>query len=114
MKTDGLEIPTEFEALTALAFLYFKDMNIDIGVIEVGLGGRYDATNVLNSIMSIITSISHDHMNVLGESIEKISYEKAGIIKRDQITILYPQRYKEAEEVIEKVCKEKQHLRKGL
>ncbi|NLM44245.1 MAG: bifunctional folylpolyglutamate synthase/dihydrofolate synthase [Clostridiales bacterium] len=110
MKTDGLEIPTEFEALTALAFLYFKDMNIDIGVIEVGLGGRYDATNVLNSIMSIITSISHDHMNVLGESIEKISYEKAGIIKRDQITILYPQRYKEAEEVIEKVCKEKNSI----
>ena len=87
MKTDGLEIPTEFEALTALAFLYFKDMNIDIGVIEVGLGGRYDATNVLNSIMSIITSISHDHMNVLGESIEKISYEKAGIIK--EIRLLY-------------------------
>lgn len=110
MKADGLEIPTQFEALTALAFLYFKDMNIDIGVIEVGLGGRYDATNVLDSIMSVITSISYDHMNILGESIEEIAYEKAGIIKSNQITVLYPQRFKKAEEVIEQVCKEKNSI----
>ena len=104
------EMPSQFEALTALAFLYFKDANIDIGVIEVGLGGRYDATNVLDSLISIITSISYDHMSILGDTIEKIAYEKAGIIKKQQTTILYPQRYAAAEEVIEAICMEQNSM----
>lgn len=102
----GEEIPSQFEALTALAFLYFKEAEIDIGVIEVGLGGRYDATNVLNPLISIITSISYDHMSILGDTIEKIAYEKAGIIKRHQTTILYPQSFIEAERVVETICKD--------
>lgn len=104
----GKERPSQFEALTALAFLYFKDMGIDIAVVEVGLGGRYDATNVLDSIISVIASISYDHMDILGDSIEKIALEKAGIIKSNQTTILYPQRFEEAERVIEAVCHEQQ------
>jgi len=108
MISAGMEKPSQFEALTALAFLYFKDMDVDVAVVEVGLGGRYDATNVLDSVISIITSISYDHMDILGNTIEKIAYEKAGIIKRNQTTILYPQRYQEAEKVIEAVCQEQE------
>ncbi|SHJ10797.1 bifunctional folylpolyglutamate synthase/dihydrofolate synthase [Lutispora thermophila] len=104
MIAEGKEKPSQFEALTALAFLYFKDKGVDIAVVEVGLGGRYDATNVLDSLISVITSISYDHMDILGDTIEKIAFEKAGIIKRNQITILYPQRFQEAEKVIEAVC----------
>lgn len=104
----GKEKPSQFEALTALAFLYFKDMGVDIAVVEVGLGGRYDATNVLDSVISVIASISYDHMDILGDTIEKIAFEKAGIIKKNQTTILYPQRYEEAERVIETVCYEQE------
>ena len=102
----GEEIPSQFEMLTALAFLYFRDEKVDIAVVEVGLGGRYDATNVLDSMISVITSISYDHMAILGDSIEKIAMEKAGIIKDKGLTILYPQKYVEAEKVIESKCLE--------
>lgn len=107
LKRVGEEIPTQFEVLTALAYMYFRDEKIDIGVIEVGLGGRYDATNVIEEPMvSIITSIDYDHMGVLGEAIEQISYEKAGIIKKNGITVLYPQKYNESEKIIESISKE--------
>lgn len=72
---------TFFEATTALAFKYFAEMKIDYGVIETGLGGRLDATNVLSPIASIITSISLEHTHILGDTVEKIASEKAGIIK---------------------------------
>ncbi len=101
------EIPSQFEVLTALAFLYFKDKKVDIGIIEVGLGGRYDATNVLDPIISIIASINYDHMDILGDTIDKIAYEKAGIIKNNGITVLYPQRYVEAERVIKEICEKR-------
>ena len=103
IKETGEEIPSQFEMLTALAFLYLKDENVDIAVIEVGLGGRYDATNVLNALVTVIMSISFDHMSILGNTIEEIAYEKAGIIKSKGITILYPQKYSEAEKVIESI-----------
>lgn len=73
---------TEFEILTAMAFLYFKECNVDVAVMETGLGGRYDATNVCRSILSIITPIAFDHEKVLGFSLDKIAGEKAGIIKK--------------------------------
>lgn len=79
--SEGLDI-TYFEAATAIAFLYFKEENISIGVIEVGLGGRLDATNTIKPLVSIITNISLEHTNYLGNTIEKIAKEKAGIIKR--------------------------------
>lgn len=72
---------TEFEILTVIAFWYFKDMKVDIGCIEVGLGGRYDTTNVINPILSIITNVSLDHTDRLGKTIPKIAKDKAGIIK---------------------------------
>lgn len=74
--------PSFFEITTAMAFKYFKDMDVDIAIIEVGLGGRLDCTNIITPILSIITNISLDHTNLLGNSIEQIAYEKGGIIKR--------------------------------
>ena len=73
--------PSFFELTTAMAFKYFSDMNVDIAVIEVGLGGRLDCTNIITPILSVITNISLDHTNMLGNSLEQIAMEKAGIIK---------------------------------
>lgn len=72
---------TTFEIMTSLAFQYFSQEKVDFAVIEVGMGGRLDATNVVSPVLSVITSISHDHMKVLGATLEKIAAEKAGIIK---------------------------------
>lgn len=73
--------PTYFELMTCLAFLYFEKQKVDIAVLEVGMGGRFDATNVVNPLLSIITTISLEHKEFLGESFCKIALEKAGIIK---------------------------------
>lgn len=98
--------PTEFEIITCAGFLYFHKKNIDYAVIEVGLGGRLDSTNVITPILSIISSISLDHTQILGDTLDKIAHEKAGIIKENVPVILFPQE-KVAEDVIEKTCKEK-------
>jgi dihydrofolate synthase/folylpolyglutamate synthase len=73
--------PTYFEVLTALAFLRFAERNVDVAVLEVGMGGRFDATNVVRSIVSVITTIARDHEKHLGSGLEAIAFEKAGIIK---------------------------------
>ena len=78
------EEPTFFELTTAMAFKYFNENKIDIAVIETGLGGRLDATNTLNPLASVITTISHEHTGILGNDLRKIAIEKAGIIKKDQ------------------------------
>ncbi len=75
--------PSFFELTTAMAFKYFADSLVDIAVIEVGLGGRLDCTNIITPILSVITNISFDHTQFLGDTLEKIAMEKAGIIKRD-------------------------------
>ena len=72
---------TEFEILTAVMYKYFYDEKVDFAVVEVGLGGRYDATNIIKPLISVITSISKDHTERLGNTIEKIAFEKGGIIK---------------------------------
>jgi dihydrofolate synthase/folylpolyglutamate synthase len=72
---------TYFEAVTAIAFKYFSDATVDIAIIETGLGGRLDATNVLQPLVSVITNVSLEHTEILGRSLEKIAREKAGIIK---------------------------------
>jgi len=82
---------TTFEALTALAFLYFSQRKADVQVLEVGLGGRLDSTNVVNAEICIITSISLDHTAILGDTLQKIAIEKAGIIKQGSIVISAPQ-----------------------
>jgi dihydrofolate synthase/folylpolyglutamate synthase len=74
--------PSFFEVTTAMAFKYFADMKVDIAVIEVGLGGRLDCTNVITPIVSVITNISMDHTQLLGNSLEQIAMEKAGIMKK--------------------------------
>ena len=102
----GYNHPTEFEIITVLMLLYFKKENIDFGVIEVGLGGTLDSTNVITPILQVITSISFDHTNLLGNTLEEIAGEKAGIIKKGIPTVIYPQE-KEALKVIENKCIEK-------
>ena len=74
--------PSFFEVTTAMALKYFKDNNVDIAVIEVGLGGRLDCTNIINPLVSVITNISFDHTKLLGNTISQIAAEKAGIIKK--------------------------------
>jgi len=73
---------TFFEIATAMAFKYFKDMDVDIAIVEVGLGGRLDSTNIITPILSVITNVSLDHTQLLGDSVEQIAMEKGGIIKR--------------------------------
>jgi len=72
---------TFFESLTGLAFLYFAEKQVEIAVLEVGLGGRLDATNVVRPLLTLITSISYDHQHILGDTLEAIAREKAGIVK---------------------------------
>lgn len=99
VEKEGLERPTEFEIITACAFKYFKEQQVDFVVLEVGLGGRFDATNIVNPLLSVITTISYDHMNILGDTLGKIAFEKAGIIKKDRPVVIYPQE-KEAMDVL--------------
>jgi dihydrofolate synthase/folylpolyglutamate synthase len=73
--------PSFFEATMAMAFQYFADNEVDIAVIEVGLGGRLDSTNIISPLLSVITNISYDHVGFLGDTLDKIAFEKAGIIK---------------------------------
>ena len=95
---------TTFEILTALAFAFFMGRQVDFQVLEVGLGGRLDATNVVMPRIAMITSISLDHAEVLGDSMPEIAGEKAGIIKPGTLVISAPQP-KEVEAVIEEVCR---------
>lgn len=83
---------TWFEAMTTMAFCHFAARQVDIAVVEVGLGGRLDATNVLEPLVSVITSLSLDHTRFLGDTLTDIAYEKGGIIKRDIPLVSAPQR----------------------
>jgi dihydrofolate synthase/folylpolyglutamate synthase len=94
---------TTFEVITALGFAYFRDRKVDAQVVEVGLGGRLDATNVVEAEVCIITSISYDHTEVLGNTLTLIAGEKAGIIKPGSTVISSPQA-EEADRVIEQTC----------
>ena len=96
---------TFFEFVTAMAFLYFKQKKVDFLVLEVGLGGRLDATNVVDPLISVITNIGLEHTDYLGKTISSVAYEKAGIIKRNK-PVVFGYNYK-ALKVIKKVCKRK-------
>ena len=98
-------IPTYFEIVTAMVFLYFKEKNVDIAIIEVGLGGRFDATNIVNPMVTIITNVTLEHQKILGDKINDIALEKAGIIKEDIPLVTAAKG--EALKVIEKVAQEK-------
>ena len=92
---------SSFELMTAMAFRYFSEQKVDIAIVETGLGGRLDATNVVTPILSVITSVSYDHTGFLGNTIEKIAAEKAGIIKPGIPVICAFQPYVGAKKVIE-------------
>lgn len=94
--------PTTFELYTIIAFLYFSTKMIDFLILEVGMGGRLDATNVINPLVCVITPISLDHTRELGDTLDKIAYEKAGIIKKGSIVISSRQNRE-----VEKLLKEK-------
>ena len=99
--------PTFFELTTAMAFKYFSEMKVDIAVIEVGLGGRLDCTNIIQPDLSIITNISYDHTQFLGDTLEKIAAEKAGIIKQN-MPVVIGEATPETRPVFEKKAREMQ------
>lgn len=104
MAKEGNQV-TEFEMITAIAFKYFYDSKCDVVCLEVGLGGRFDATNVIKTpLVSIITSISIDHTEILGDNVKLIAREKAGIIKESTDTVIYPLQNLDAQVVIMQRC----------
>ena len=98
---------TTYEILTALAFMHFQERGVAYQVLETGLGGRLDATNVVQPEVCVITSISYDHMDVLGDTLAEIAREKAGIIKSGSIVVTAPQ-IPEAMNVLEDVCRQQE------
>jgi dihydrofolate synthase/folylpolyglutamate synthase len=97
--------PSFFELMTAMAFLQFQRKNTDINIIEVGMGGRLDATNIVQPLLSVITSIGYDHCEMLGDTLEKIAAEKAGVIKPGKPVII-GRMPNEAEAVIRLIAKQ--------
>jgi dihydrofolate synthase/folylpolyglutamate synthase len=97
--------PTFFEIVTAIAFQYFSDKGVDFAVIEVGLGGKYDATNIVSPMVSVITNITLEHTEILGKTIKDIALQKAGIIK-DNVAVVTAAKG-DALKVIKQVAKEK-------
>tara|TARA_B110000240_G_C13506979_1_gene456886 strand:+ start:3213 stop:4415 length:1203 start_codon:yes stop_codon:yes gene_type:complete len=95
-----------FEFTVAMAFNYFTESKVDIAIIETGLGGRLDSTNIINPELSIITNIGLDHTNLLGNTIEKIAFEKAGIIKKNTPIIIGRKQHK-TKEIFKSIAKEK-------
>jgi len=106
---NSVEKVSTFEIITAIAFKYFADQQVEIALIEVGMGGRLDATNVVKPIISVISPVSHDHMKILGNTIAKIAEEKAGIIKKSVPVIISPQK-KSAKDAIERIADSKGSL----
>ncbi|MGQ9601382.1 MAG: bifunctional folylpolyglutamate synthase/dihydrofolate synthase [Candidatus Bipolaricaulia bacterium] len=101
---DGMsDKPTVFEVLTALAFQYFRERGVDLAVIEVGLGGRFDATNVLHPLVAIITHVERDHLDLLGPTLEHLAWEKAGLAKPG-VPLVTGERKQEILEIIAREC----------
>lgn len=83
LEEHGIEHPSFFEILTLMCFMYFKDMNTDIAIIETGIGGLLDSTNIITPLLSIISNVSYDHMSILGDTLEEIAINKLGIVKEN-------------------------------
>jgi dihydrofolate synthase/folylpolyglutamate synthase len=98
-------IPSYFELLTAIAFTYFAEQRIDLAVLEVGMGGRLDATNIVEPIVSVITDIALDHQEWLGSTIAEIAHEKAGILRPNGLLVTLPQ-HPQANQAIGEVATE--------
>jgi len=100
---------TFFEVTTAMAFYHFNNNDVDIAVIETGLGGRLDSTNVVNPSLTVMTPISLDHRDILGNTIEKIAKEKAGIIKRG-VPLITASQVNNVSKILEKIVREKESV----
>ncbi len=101
--------PSFFEITVAMAFEYFKQKKVDVAVIEVGLGGRLDSTNIINPEVSVITNIGLDHTNLLGDTLEKIAVEKGGIIK-EGVPVIIGERQNNIDTIFEAIAKAKKAL----
>ena len=99
------EVPTYFEILTAISFQYFKEKKVDYAILEVGLGGKYDATNIVTPVISVITNVSLEHQNILGKNITQIAKQKGGIIKES--TPIFTAAKNKSLEIIKKIANEK-------
>lgn len=102
-----LSRPTFFEHITAIGFEYFRECKANLAILEVGLGGRLDSTNIVSPMLSVITSIDYDHQQYLGNTLTEIAKEKAGILKKDIPALIAPQA-EEAEKVIQEVAEKVQ------
>lgn len=98
--------PTYFELATAIAWLYFEDQRVDFAVLEVGLGGRLDSTNLCRPLVSVITNVSRDHTHILGSTVRQIAWEKAGIIKSG-VPVVSGVSHPDAIEIVEQMCRER-------
>lgn len=96
----GISGFSQFEILTAVAFLYYKELGVDCAVIETGIGGLLDCTNIITPVLSIITAIDYDHADILGREVIQIASHKAGIIKSFVPCVLYPEQYAEVKQLI--------------
>lgn len=105
---------TYFEASTLLAFKYFSDQKVDIAVLEVGLGGRWDSTNIVEPELSVITNVSLDHTHLLGDSIQKIAFEKVGISRKNKPLIIGSPQEEIREEAVKKGVKEIYQFKKDF
>lgn len=107
IENDGYELPSFFEFITLLAFIYFSEIpHLDLAIIEVGMGGRLDATNVIDSEVAIISNIAFDHMSVLGDTLEKIASEKLGIVKNHE-PLVCGVREPHLQKYIKQICDER-------
>lgn len=103
---NGYDGYSRFEILTAIAFLYFSKEQVNYAVVETGIGGSMDCTNVVNPILSVITSIDYDHTSVLGNTLEEIAWHKAGIIKPGVPCVCAPEQNVNAQKIIAAKCRE--------
>lgn len=101
----NIELPSFFSFITLMCFMYFRDIKPDVAIIEVGIGGLLDSTNVIKPILSIISNVSYDHMNVLGDTLNEIAYNKLGIVKESVPLITLSN--EEINNQIIKTCEEK-------
>jgi len=106
-RTNPLEPPTFFEFVTAMALVYFYRAQVDLAIMEVGLGGRLDATNIIQPLITAITNISLEHQKYLGGTLNKIAWEKAGIIK-SQVPLVTGVSQKKIQGLLEEICQERQ------
>lgn len=105
VKKNHLGTPSYFEIVAAMAFLYFREQEVDIAVIEVGMGGRFDASNVIKPVVAVLTNVGLDHTEILGDTVEKIAEEKVGIIKK-HVKVVSGAKQTSVIQIIREKCKE--------